>query len=835
MTVSRTARSAGPFVGNGATTSFPFTFKVFHRDDLEVTYTDADGVATVLTDNYYTVSLNADQDANPGGTITYPLAGSAMADPESLAIIGDAAYEQATDIANAGRFLPRVVENALDLLTILIQQLYDKFGRALLYPAGESTTATLPTIAQRAGKFFAFDAVGAPTAATGTGNDSALRTDLAASGGSALGGFIAAGVGAILRTIQAKLRETKTTQDYTTLAAAVASCGSTRTRLLVNSACTVSADLTIPSTINVQVDGLGIITVDAGKRLTINGSFSAPKGHQCFDAPLLSTAITASVSGTSLVVTAVSNSVLSSGHVVTGGGLEDGVTIAQGWTGGTGTYTLNGDWGAVASTSLTVTGASVIFGTGAVDCVYPQWFGAVADGATDDTSAIRHSVYSQAWGGKLHLTAGNYKVTDSTVLHGGITVEGDGVVDTSTGSPPPSETAVPSYIWMATDSKPIWVIPVRGDRPKIRNIAHGASAAPSGVAPIGTGRVGILLNGRAPQFVYAPDIENCYFYHLERGISVNDSLAGSTTNWGVNPGTVRNCHFVYCQYGILFYTDNADAWLLSQDVFILPANSSGVHLMRSGFIKLDTCFAFGGSRANSEFIKIAPIETGNPIDTVTIDNCQAEYCSHFLTSDGANTRSFDIIMRNCIPQLGADIYLGNPCTLTSTNTHLMAFAYYDHADVRINSIVDWFEFQNFVSGATWNYVNAGAGAANAIQTYIPGAFPSSTLGPNARTSGWSLNKAPVTVSADPYTVVQSDLTLVADLAATITMALPVASTCPGRKLRFTTRQAQLVISSQSNVIPLAGGAASNAILAATAGKWAELESDGLYWAITAAN
>ena len=664
-----------------------------------------------------------------------------------------------------------------------------------------------------------------------------IAGDLAASSGSGGVGYQPAGAGATATDVETKLRESVTSSGFPDLATAVAAFGSAKTNLLINSPVTVSADLTIPENIDVRVEGLGLITVATGKRLYINGSFSAPKLHKCFDAPLLTTTITASVSGLTLIVTAVSNSVLASGQVVTGGGLEEGVTIAQDLTvGGPGTYTLNGDWGAIASTTFIVTGASVIFGAGAVEQVYPQWFGAVADAVTtDNTSAIRHSVYSQAWGGKVSISAGNYKVTDSTVLHGGVSIVGDGVVDISTGSPSPNETGVPSYIWQATDNKAIWVVPVRADRFAVRSLSHGASAAPTGVAPIGTGRRGILFSGRAPQFVYAPDIENCYFFHLERGIDVNDSLAASATNWGVNPGLVRNCHFVYCTYGTLFNTDNADAWRIDQGVFILPANGSGVYLIRCGFLKMDTCFAFGDYRANSEFIKIAPTETGNPVDTVTLDNCQAEACSHFLTYDGANTRSFDINMRNCIPQDGADIYLGNLCTLNSTNNHLMANVYYDAANIKINSINDWFEYQNFVSGATWGFVNAGGGDANTIHTYIPGGFPSSVLGQNTIVNAWNLNNEPNVQTGDPYTIVNSDVTIIADRASTMTLVFPFGYLQPGRKIRVVTRQAQTVISSQANILPLAGGAATTAILPATAGKWADLESDGTYWAITASN
>ena len=50
-----------------------------------------------------------------------------------------------------------------------------------------------------------------------------------------------------------------------------------------------------------------------------------------------------------------------------------------------------------------------------------------------------------------------------------------------------------------------------------------------------------------------------------------------------------------------------------------------------------------------------------------------------------------------------------------------------------------------------------------------------------------------------------------------------------------TIQAQTVVSASSNVVPLVGGAAGTAILAATAGKWATLVSDGTNWVIMQGN
>jgi hypothetical protein len=57
----------------------------------------------------------------------------------------------------------------------------------------------------------------------------------------------------------------------------------------------------------------------------------------------------------------------------------------------------------------------------------------------------------------------------------------------------------------------------------------------------------------------------------------------------------------------------------------------------------------------------------------------------------------------------------------------------------------------------------------------------------------------------------------------------------GNILRLKTTAAFAVNSASSNVVPLTGGAAGTAILAATAGKWCELVYDGTNWVIMAAN
>ena len=146
MTVPSTARRAGPFLGNGSTTTFSFSFKTFAAGDLQVVKTSTIGVESVLVlASDYTVSLNPDQDASPGGTITYPISGVALATGEKLTVLSQLAYEQTTDLLGGGAFNARVIEDTFDRTVIQIQQLEERLDRCVVIPASASASALLPT------------------------------------------------------------------------------------------------------------------------------------------------------------------------------------------------------------------------------------------------------------------------------------------------------------------------------------------------------------------------------------------------------------------------------------------------------------------------------------------------------------------------------------------------------------------------------------------------------------------------------------------------------------------------------------------------------------------
>lgn len=92
--------------------------------------------------------------------------------------------------------------------------------------------------------------------------------------------------------------------------------------------------------------------------------------------------------------------------------------------------------------------------------------------------------------------------------------------------------------------------------------------------------------------------------------------------------------------------------------------------------------------------------------------------------------------------------------------------------------------------------------------------------------------APVTKTAN-FSVANGESWLINNKSgSSCTVTLPTASSNTGRVLYFLNYQAQTLVSASSNVVPLAGGAATTAILEAVAGANATLVSDGTNWIMT---
>lgn len=167
MTISSTLRKAGPYIGSGAAATFPFDFKVFTTADLKVVQlqlsTSTETVLALTTD--YTAILNADQNSNPGGSIT--LTAGALASGYNLIITSDVLPLQETDLTNQGGFYPEVINDALDKAVIQIQQIEDAVNRSIKLSTTNTINSTefTETASARASKVLGFDSNGELTVA----------------------------------------------------------------------------------------------------------------------------------------------------------------------------------------------------------------------------------------------------------------------------------------------------------------------------------------------------------------------------------------------------------------------------------------------------------------------------------------------------------------------------------------------------------------------------------------------------------------------------------------------------------------------------------------------
>lgn len=172
MTVSTTT-SVVTYQGNGATTVFTFPFIADQPSDIQVTYTNALGISTVLSTTQYSLLINSPPVGGLwgiGGAVTYPNTGSPPVPIQVgtyLTINRIVLYTQDVSIGNQGAFYPQAVEQGLDVLELQIQQQETALAFTLRTPESDLVPPNLlPTAAARANSYLAFDVNGQPYTTT---------------------------------------------------------------------------------------------------------------------------------------------------------------------------------------------------------------------------------------------------------------------------------------------------------------------------------------------------------------------------------------------------------------------------------------------------------------------------------------------------------------------------------------------------------------------------------------------------------------------------------------------------------------------------------------------
>ena len=157
MTVSSTTKR-NSYTGNGSTTTFAYSFKIFDDDDITVILrTTATGAETVQTKTtHYSVTGVG---SASGGNVVF---GSAPTSAQTVVLLRQTAQTQATDYTPNDPFPAASHEDALDKLTLMTQDQQDELDRSIKLSRTNTMTSTEFTVGatDRANKILAFDSSG---------------------------------------------------------------------------------------------------------------------------------------------------------------------------------------------------------------------------------------------------------------------------------------------------------------------------------------------------------------------------------------------------------------------------------------------------------------------------------------------------------------------------------------------------------------------------------------------------------------------------------------------------------------------------------------------------
>jgi hypothetical protein len=158
MTISSTTVK-NSYSGNGSTTAFAYTFKIFANTDLQVIIRSSTGTETVKTlTTHYTVSGVGDAS---GGNVTFT-SGNIPASGETVVIRRAVPQTQAIDYIANDPFPAESHEEGLDRATMTTQQVQEELDRSLKLSRTNTMTSTEFTVGatDRANKVLSFDSSG---------------------------------------------------------------------------------------------------------------------------------------------------------------------------------------------------------------------------------------------------------------------------------------------------------------------------------------------------------------------------------------------------------------------------------------------------------------------------------------------------------------------------------------------------------------------------------------------------------------------------------------------------------------------------------------------------
>jgi len=158
MTISSTTVK-NSYSGDGSTTTFSYTFKIFAESDLQVIIRSSTGIETTKTiTTHYTITGVG---ASGGGSVIFT-AGNIPSATETVVLRRNVPQTQSIDYIANDPFPAESHEEGLDRSMMVAQQIQEELGRAIKLSKTNTMTSTefTTSASNRANKVFAFDSTG---------------------------------------------------------------------------------------------------------------------------------------------------------------------------------------------------------------------------------------------------------------------------------------------------------------------------------------------------------------------------------------------------------------------------------------------------------------------------------------------------------------------------------------------------------------------------------------------------------------------------------------------------------------------------------------------------
>lgn len=354
---------------------------------------------------------------------------------------------------------------------------------------------------------------------------------------------------------------------------------------------------------------------------------------------------------------------------------------------------------------------------------------------------------------------------------------------------------------------------------------------------------------------------------ISRHISVTRCRGFNLTDAGIDAHSAVHEHTF--SHNFLHFNDDVDTTMdgiVSQGTAPIITNNHVYNCKRHGLLwQPETLVAFTGpisaiiaenrldqqrNTGSTSGVIVTTPATGsgiNAISAVNISDIQARGFTNMvqLQANVSEIRKASIVSPQCLgPMRGRSIYIA--ATGADINGLSIIGGHHETDDITTNPVIDLvgtgaYRVRNW--RVTDTHLKRGTSGTiglrlirtdTGVETGITTDNVTTKYSVDASSTGVVLDwrrSSMVTVTNATYTVLPQDYTVIANRAGTVTMTLPDASQYPGRILIMKTIQAQTVVSASSNIVPINDSAAGTAILPASDGASAMLQSDGTNWVV----